>query len=813
MADNRKSNADQIPVGKTKRQLKKEAKVLEKAEEDSQRDQWVPLEEERTLDAAGLQVATANSGQHSKSSDSVPLAQGKGTDPLGVQVAAESSGEDSKPGNSNPRSEDGAMDTNDIQVVPDTRHYLLSSGSISSGKSTLFSKKESSSSVTTPEPEPPRSNVVATCSKSWWTNVVRVMNNSKLTIYQIECQSGTNLTRIEEKWLVEGFLEHFHIKPCFGRLVFLDRKHFMTINYEKCFDGKSYCGTFERIYTGGEHPKMVWSKLTNHPRYSVAHEIQPAEDPPGNPAALFLASFEAYASCLTVNRIDFTKIDGNASEIQAFASACERSYIPQNPILAVRNSLASEQSVIHGNRIFDFTLSGLSIGFGLECRTGTFSRVRPCSDGLVKIVAPCHRVFYAPMKLSSFIAAHKPDFAMDSGENIKELGNVLRGLRIKIKQANGSERLTTINGVTSTCPSDTIFRLADGSQSSVEDYFAGKRLVTLTGVDQPCVNIGSVKRLQHFPTSVCDIMPGQSFGKSLPPQAQVKFDKLRASEGLYKNDTKAEQIDCGQSTENPSSKRFLRTVGQAEICRVLPQAHHVSANGLTKVECVGLSTKMKVPEKLEKQKHRFILFLAQVGNGPSLSRSIGAFTSILQKKAKAQGMGALGPTFENCTLKLSDTDHQWKNHVENMIDRPSDGEDHIPMVLTIIDNGETIKRAYQKVKSSFRIENGFESTCISTATLEKAHSKDADNGLDKYASALLHKVHAKAQGHSSADPDTRSTGLHDTKHNVILVGFHVAHLPVQNMSVGSDRKSECNTSAVNRCNKTHGSRWTLQDID
>ena len=47
------------------------------------------------------------------------------------------------------------------------------------------------------------------------------------------------------------------------------------------------------------------------------------------------------------------------------------------------------------------------------------------------------------------------------------------------------------------------------------------------------------------------------------------------------------------------------------------------------------------------------------------------------------------------------------------------------------------------MKSYFDGDRGLQCTCVNLSTLEKAHKKDPDSGIDKYASSLLHKLLAK----------------------------------------------------------------------
>lgn len=320
--------------------------------------------------------------------------------------------------------------------------------------------------------------VFAEGGKSLWTNVTPLVSKSKLALYEIDCQPKGRLTKREERWLVDAFRLHCHIEPCLGRLVFLDTKHFITCDYNESCDGNFHSWTidrqehrpnkfYKRIYLGNDQSKKTWSMLTGCPAWIGVQENDYDEDLKYR-AGSTLGSFQARANCRVVEHLDLAKVTGTASEterfapaLNRFASAFQRFYIPKNPTVAMSNPFISENVVVHGNKTFDFATQGQSIGFGLESRAGIGSTIRPASDGLISVQKPCKRVFYAPSKLSTFIAIHKPNFAMDSTKHIEELSDIIRGLRIRVKQANGHVRLATICGITPTCPTDTLFYLAD----------------------------------------------------------------------------------------------------------------------------------------------------------------------------------------------------------------------------------------------------------------------------------------------------------------------------------------------------------------
>ena len=666
-------------------------------------------------------------------------------------------------------------------------------------------------------------DIVTISGNSLWTNVSPLFSKSKLSLYEISCHSKGRLTKLEERWLIQAFRTEYNIVARLGSLVFVDNKHFMTFNNENCFDGNIYYGnikrqdyrpdeSYKRIYIGREPGRMVWSLLEGQHNKSENDHLDDQISTTGSSITSMtsaasgksLGSIQVYASCRAVGHFDFTELSGTAPTIKKFASALERFELPRSATGAASNPFIREQLVVHGNKTFDFATKGQSIGFGLESRAGIESTIRTSSDGLMNIVTSCQRVFYAPLKLSTFIARHKPDFAIDSCGDIEDLNDTLRGLCIMVKKANGGEKLGRICAVTSTCPADTFFRPSDKDpEISVENHFVQNRHIILTGVDQPCINVGSIKWPQYFPTGVCQILPGQSFGKRLPLQAQVNLQKLRNWESNRGDEPHLKQVDKRRNAEQHFQKQHIPLPDIASTWRGLPAVHDIRLNGQCKIEPLRLSLEsesIKTPGT-SFTNHPFSLYLAQVGNGPSLCKSFRPFSLILHNKAKALGMKGVWPP-DTAVLKLSDPEDHWRKSVlEKRL--TSSTKDQIPMVLAVIDGGTSNKKAYNQVKSSFTLEHGLQSTCISTSTLEKAHSKDDDNGLDKYADAFLRKVLAKAEVHSSAVRGVMHGTHHisSQKQGTVFIGFHVAHL---SRSMNEKERSGCRRSAVTVATKFLG---------
>ena len=263
----------------------------------------------------------------------------------------------------------------------------------------------------------------------------------------------------------------------------------------------------------------------------------------------------------------------------------------------------------------------------------------------------------------------------------------------------------------------------------------------------------------------------------------MDFDKLHSSDWLFNNWTNSKQVDEGWAIDKSQPKRPLQILDKIATCRSLPELLDFHSTSRTKIEALRLSFPLQESGELETSAYNqaFILSLALIGNGPSLCRSLRTFIIILQKKAKDLAIEGLGTVPSNiCTLKLSETEDDWRQRVK--VDKS--GKDKIPMVLAFIDAGESNKRAYEKVKASFAMEHNIQSSCILMSTLEKAHSNDTDNGLDKFAGALLRKVLAKAQAHAFASPKAvdKAYTIPSQSNDTVFVGFHVAHLPLQQES-------------------------------
>lgn len=316
-------------------------------------------------------------------------------------------------------------------------------------------------------------------------NVLPPISNGVVYLCTISCKPAAMPAK-EKRMLIKEFLQHLNIKPCLGQVVFLNGHTFLTNDLHHRLNRRLFLGSFchrrskfhekfKLVNTCSEMQPRVWSSLYH---CTLTEKSPAASKLPGRPAHDNLKPFEASASC-TVETINFSDLCGpkrhqEPQDFMKYISDFNNMYSPGLPSVAP-DAPGQEQIVVHGNRTFDFGQPGYSLGFGLEARTGTLLVIRATEKGLVRVVTPCQRIFFAPMKASTFMIAHWPDYALDPIKASAELDSVFRGLRVVVRQANGVERSATVSEVSLTCPQDTAFEFFEKGVkvwTTVEEYFS-----------------------------------------------------------------------------------------------------------------------------------------------------------------------------------------------------------------------------------------------------------------------------------------------------------------------------------------------------
>ncbi|KAI9810000.1 MAG: Protein argonaute 10 [Pycnora praestabilis] len=379
--------------------------------------------------------------------------------------------------------------------------------------------------------------------------------------------------------------------------------------------------------------------------------------------------------------------------------------------------------VIHGIKIYDTEDPGEPLDYELVFYEGVASQVSVSSGRFVQSVVPCHKIFFEPMLLSMYIEHHIKDLIFSWSGSSKTLGDLLRGVQVH-PNYHGKQREITIAGFAPTNPASTMFNRF-GSEISVAEYFVSGKGLKTTHPAHPCVMIGSEENLQYIPTSCCEILPRQSFRNAFPKAALAKLATL--TRGLY--------------TTSPASLN----VKSAEMLELTAAAT---------VFCIG--------------------------DGVEVSPLYNLFHKLLKYKTTL-GNGCNAHWNEAHVLKDSATSADWAKCTKNRVEEVSSRATMPQVVLAIFSKKDSNKTAYQKFKLIYDRDLRFQSCCINISTLHKCHSKDPDNGTDKYVNSLLRELRAKVESTDVVDRSLKPVG------EVLLIEAHVVPL-TKTSELASGRK-------------------------
>lgn len=255
------------------------------------------------------------------------------------------------------------------------------------------------------------------------------------------------------------------------------------------------------------------------------------------------------------------------------------------------------------------------------------------------------------------------------------------------------------------------------------------------------------------------------------------------------------------SSEESSSKFndravFEKSVDLIESTNILQVRPHREGGTLLDLGRISYETPSNPgpPQlfKLSDYKLPVFLVFAEIGNAPAMSAQVGLLVSILKGKLESSGNSHVIRSSETCRLKLSEEKEVWRKTLaertgrdlrcssENSSELEGLSGDQTPVVIAMIDGDNRNKEAYTTVKSYFDVDRGFQCTCVNLSTLGKAHKKDPDSGIDKYASSLLRKILAKSNAQPIGQEESTERKAHQgaqPQFKTLLVGFHVALLP------------------------------------
>lgn len=312
--------------------------------------------------------------------------------------------------------------------------------------------------------------------------------------YEIVCEPFNVLAKRERRLVEKAFLQELCIEHQRGSIAFIDGHTFLTSKLYQGLENYTFVGTINRrlekpdqsfrpIFLKQDNEEAgkvtkVWSCFLKGTclddgllRKSMSYRNEDAYIGSQLIAVRAFAEVEEFDPAAL--RTLLSKV-GSQSEIARFTKALGCLISGNDSGRVVSTGSNSPSLVVHGSKVYDFTLPGDYLGYGLELRSGANNGIHTTPQKLLRVVLPCHRIFYSPTTVSEFIEEHLPGLVLTSTEAIATLKALLRGLKVRIQCADNESRIATISGVAKTNPAETFFdlRYPDGHRViSVFKYF------------------------------------------------------------------------------------------------------------------------------------------------------------------------------------------------------------------------------------------------------------------------------------------------------------------------------------------------------
>ncbi|KAG6900095.1 hypothetical protein C0993_002943 [Termitomyces sp. T159_Od127] len=190
-----------------------------------------------------------------------------------------------------------------------------------------------------------------------------------------------------------------------------------------------------------------------------------------------------------------------------------RDYDPL-PLVSALNLVLQQHASRNGVRVgknryfFPASSQKVSLGPGVEAFQGFYTSVRPSYKQLLVNVNVCMTAFIVPGNLADALLS----FSRGSHGTMPTLPKSFGRIRVRTKHLGHTKPIKRIG---TTSARNTRFDCAElGGVVSVERYFEKKYNIKLRyPTDLPVVDLGSQQKEIWVPAELCDITPGQPYGK------------------------------------------------------------------------------------------------------------------------------------------------------------------------------------------------------------------------------------------------------------------------------------------------------------
>lgn len=338
----------------------------------------------------------------------------------------------------------------------------------------------------------------------------------------------------------------------------------------------------------------------------------------------------------------------------------------------------------------------------------------------------------------------------------------------------------------------------------------------MTYHNHPCLIFGSEERPQYFPTSVCEIVQGQSFRHSIPRSVLKKVNeyktisahKANPFSGLCGDQSLVRLVGMASpfgtlSLQDGENVQLSLYPEQVECLKVIKGAAHLplTLNALSRSELKAV-------------------FL-DVGNAPAMSKTVEVFLGIFKRKlVDLQPSDSLSD-WEMHNLKQAASIASWQKDLDDVLnpqieqetsDAAYGGSTNLarPFIIAFIEDSRDNADVHRKIKHLCDIRLGYQNCCVKLSNLDKIHQQNTDNGIDRYACSLLRKVFAKLKNEND-DKDPDDTAVTPIPNATLLVGAHVAAVPASHiMTNQTEANGTCQVYCITLSSKPIGSKGTYK---
>ena len=425
-----------------------------------------------------------------------------------------------------------------------------------------------------------------------------------------------------------------------------------------------------------------------------------------------------------------SQFDIDSSQLQKiFQDASQKMPIIQALDVAFRHTCMSSLGMEPiGRSFFSQPKHPFLLGQGREVWTGHYQSVRPASGWKLMLnVDVATTPFYTEQTVIDFMCAvlkeNRRDYIVTdddrrrytsrplSDKDRAHFSKEIKGIKIEVTHLS-YPRKYKVNGVTRESARDRTFPLDNGTQCTVERYFA-ENYAPLKYPHLPCLHVGSPQRNIFIPLELCKIVGGQRCAKKLTDMQTAQMIRHTAQPADVRERRIKSIVNEAKFNDDPLVKEFGMTVSSDMIsvpARVLqpPTLQYCDQNTIRPPQDKG-SWDMR-DSKFFKGAKVEGWAVVNCSKYYRDSYAIEKFTSELEEKCSSMGMEVVSrPVIDK---------QRGRESVEDMMRRLRRNIPDLNLVVAVIDKGSS---SYFEIKQVGDTNDGLAmpTQCVLTDTVQK----------------------------------------------------------------------------------------------